>query len=365
MQPRWRELGRALFPFGLTVLLMWPTMAHSQGPRKTGGVQDQIQAEQLFRDGKKLFHEKRYEEACPKLKASYDLDEGIGALGMLANCQEKLGKIASAWSNYLAVAAKAKAANQPDREKIARERAKDLEKRLMRLSVMVPANNVVPDLQIIRDGSVEIVQDLWGSAVPVDPGEHTIVAKAKGYLKWTKTFKVSVEGATETITVPKLEIDPTPPPDTTASNSAVVPPPPPPTTTVMAPPPPREDPGANQRTWGFVIGGVGLVGVTIGSILGVNAITRWDEAGCKNGLCATQAKKDTADQAKKFADFSTVAFVIGGIAVAGGLTMILTAPSASSGKESPTEDAVGLRELHLAPAFGPNQAGMMLGGSFH
>ena len=62
----------------------------------------------------------KYAEACPKLEESMRLDSGIGTQFNLADCNEHIGKLATAWAGFLDVAAAAKAASQPDREKVAR-----------------------------------------------------------------------------------------------------------------------------------------------------------------------------------------------------------------------------------------------------
>ena len=53
--------------------------------------------------------------ACEKLAKSQSLDPGMGTQYRLAECYEKLGRLASAYEQYTAVADAAKAAKKADR----------------------------------------------------------------------------------------------------------------------------------------------------------------------------------------------------------------------------------------------------------
>ena len=46
---------------------------------------------------------------------------------------------------------------------------------------------------------------MWGSAVPVDPGAHTVTATATGHKAWEMKIAVSEAGTTSTVKVPALE----------------------------------------------------------------------------------------------------------------------------------------------------------------
>src|SRR5262245_16290948 len=57
-------------------------------------------AQALFDEAQKRVAAGDYEQACPKFKASYALDPGGGTLLNLADCLEKQGRTASAWSTF-------------------------------------------------------------------------------------------------------------------------------------------------------------------------------------------------------------------------------------------------------------------------
>src|ERR1700685_1939228 len=76
---------------------------------------DSAAAQALFDQAKKAMAAHRYADACPKLEESLRLEEGVGTLLNLADCYEHEGKLASAWSKYIEVASKARAAGQSAR----------------------------------------------------------------------------------------------------------------------------------------------------------------------------------------------------------------------------------------------------------
>jgi len=166
---------------------------------------DPAAAQGLFDDARALMQAGRFDEACPKLAESQRLDPGIGTQFHLADCYEKLGRIASAWVTFLDVASQARASGQNDRETLALTRAARLERRLPRLTITVPEAHRLPGLEIQRDGaSVGSVQ--WGSSIPVDPGSHEITVSAPG--KRPGLYQVRAEeGQTRVFDVPRLEDD--------------------------------------------------------------------------------------------------------------------------------------------------------------
>lgn len=72
--------------------------------------QDQAAARALFEDGRRLLQNGKYEEACRRLEAASKLYASPGILLNLGDCYEKLGRSASAWTEFgeaAAVAARA------------------------------------------------------------------------------------------------------------------------------------------------------------------------------------------------------------------------------------------------------------------
>lgn len=161
----------------------------------------QIAAEALFQEAKGLIEEGRFAEACPKLAESHRLSPAIGVLLNLGGCYEKTGRIASAWATLNEAADRARAAQDPTREKLARDRADALAPRLPRLSIELATP--APDAVVERDGSV-VPAALLGQPIPVDPGDHEIKLSAPG--RTSRTVRVTVrEGEAKVI---QLELPP-------------------------------------------------------------------------------------------------------------------------------------------------------------
>jgi hypothetical protein len=66
--------------------------------------------------------------------------------------------------------------------------------------IQVPPASDLPDLEIKRDGSA-IRRAAWGTAMPVDPGEHMIEASAQGKLPWKQSVTVGGKSDSKTIVI--------------------------------------------------------------------------------------------------------------------------------------------------------------------
>lgn len=218
---------------------------------------DAAAAQALFDQGKKLMAEKKYAEACPKFEESQKLDPGLGTQTNLAICYESMGRTASAWSLYLDVASQAKATNQPDREKKARDAAKALEPKLSKLTIEVASPP--PGLEVKRNGQ-PVGQASWGTPLPVDPGEIQITAVAPAKKLWETTIKIEKPGET-TVKVPELEKG-EPPPGYGQLPPGGVP-------GYGGGPPPPLPPRMKRRSSGLFGGGIAMVSVgSLGLLVG-------------------------------------------------------------------------------------------------
>jgi tetratricopeptide (TPR) repeat protein len=342
--------GRGRSPLAVLLLvlgLLWTSLAQAQT-----SAADKAAAEALFDEGVKLLQKGKYEEACKKLEASERVDSGIGTLLYLADCYEKLGKTASAWATFRAAASKAQNAGQADRARAGMDRANRLESKLVRLSIdAAPETKELEGLSI-RRGSEEVPSTLLGTAVPVDPGEYEVVASAPGYLSFTATVTVDPAHPNEAVSVPALEVDPNAPapsPEPTPAPAAA---------TAEAPSEPASPPGRTQRTVGLVVGGVGVVGLGLGSVLGLMAIDKNNQAlnlGCEGDVCPPGQGASLSDAAMTDATLSTVFFIAGGALLATGAVVYFTAPR--SNKEKASIDRLRVSGM-------PGGLAVSLGGSF-
>jgi hypothetical protein len=320
---------------------------------------DKAAAQALFDQGKKALDAGDYQVACTRLEQSQHIDPAIGTLLYLAECYEKTGRTASAWALFRQGASEAQAAGEAERARLGTEEADKLEPKLSMLSIAVaPEDKSLSDFKIER-GKESVSRSLWGVAVPVDPGQIAIMATAPGHAPWKKTVTVAPDAARVSVTVPPLvAVAALPAPSPKPAPAPVPAPAPPPP--LAAPPPPKPAPpnGDTQRLIGVIVGGVGVVGLGLGTYFGLHAISKNKDAKpfCTRGtVCYSEQGVSLTNDAKTSADISDIAFVAGAAALAGGVVLYLTAPS---------NHAEQVSRLRLAPAVGPNSAGAMLGGQF-
>jgi tetratricopeptide (TPR) repeat protein len=287
--------------------------------------EERAAARALFDEGRNFMAAGNYAAACPKLEESLRIDAGIGTQYNLADCQEHLGKLASAWGNFIDAASRAKAANQDERAQVARERAAALAPRLSKLIIV--ATDPAGTLVVKRDGAV-VTKAVWGTALPLDPGDHVVSAVAPGKKPWQVTVSAKTEGASLTVTVP-----------------ALVDLPPEPARPVLGQPGPAPSQGlGRQRVAAIGLGAVGFVGLVLGTTFGVLAKSKYDSSleFCRDpsnlNRCTAEAKP-LRDGAIAAGNASTAAFVIGGIAVAGGVALWVTVPKTSK----PAPKAIGVQ----------------------
>lgn len=302
-------------------LFLAPLALSSAAPRaawaEPADAERMAAAQALFDEARALTERGEYAAACPKFAESRRLDPTMGTTFYLAECLEHIGRLASAWSYYIEVADAARASGQGDREVYARNRAEALRPRLPWLVVVVsPAARKLPGLLIKRDGIV-LGEAQLGVAIPVDFGEHVITAAAPGRKPWEVRISVSEEAKTTKIEIPVLD-----------ALSPVAPSAPEP----GLPHKPAVSSGMSaQRVAGVVAGAAGVIGIGLGAFFGLRAMSKQDESN-KDGHCDAADTCDHVglglrDEAITAATVSTIGFIAGGVALAGGVTLFFTAPS--------------------------------------
>lgn len=306
--------------------------------------QDQAVAQSLYDEGRNLMTAKKFAQACPKLEESQRLDPAPATQFHLADCYERIGRTASAWAAFLDVASTSKVAGRSEREKVARERSDALAPKLTKLTLNVGPGTQVPGLVVKRNGTI-VREGQWGAAISVDPGPQAIEASAPGKTTWQSQVDASGEGKTTSVDVPPLLDAPVAVADAPAATPA-------PASTPVAFQPVDTTRGNTQRIVAVVVAGVGVVGLAIGSVAGVSALGKNSDANsnghCTGNICdmdGVTLRKDAVSAG----NFSTIAFVAGGVAVAGGAILWFTAPSS---------------HVQVAPAVGGGTYGASLRGAW-
>ncbi len=303
--------------------------ASAQSEAKAAAVSAYDEAERLMQGG-------QVADACVKYAESQRLDAQLGTLLHLADCMERNGQTASAWAGFREAADLAEQRADPRRE-LARQRIENLEGRLSRIEIDPPAGADPSLLHIERD-SVVVGSGLWRAPVPADPGPHTITASAPGRRPWRTTAIVRSDGSTTVVQVPELEPEvPKSPEASTSPDTA-------PNASASARPteqPRQESNGALSRRWpALAAGGVGLVGIGIGTVFGLQSKSKRDQAEshCDGRECTDQRGVDLRQEALTAGNLSTLGFVVGGIGLTAATVLWFTLDSS----DQPRGTRVGL-----------------------
>lgn len=299
----------------------------------------------LFDAGVLQMEAGRYDQACPSIEHSYELDPRPGVLFTLAECQAKRGRIAAAverYREYLALydaLPRAKKKLQTNRPKTARAELAALTPQVPKL-VLELAPGVPRGAVVERDGRV-VAAEALGTSIPVDPGDHVI--------------RLSVPGGPLSEIHVKLARG--------ESRSVVLAPPPPP---AISPPGHEARRGTSaRRVSAFVTGGAGLAGLVLGGVMGGVALSKKGvvDGHCNVGGVAEACDHDgkaAADTLHTFALASTVGFVAGGALAVASVVLFATEPA----PPKPATSAASWRiELGVAPTRGAG-ATMLLRGSW-
>jgi hypothetical protein len=266
---------------------------------------DRAAADALFQAARLDFDRGDFASACAKFEESNRLDPAPGTLLNLALCLEKAGLVASAWERYRQVSE----VLRDDRLGFASARTKAVEQRLPRL-VVVLRDDAPAEARVFRNG-VELRQPSLGMPLPVDPGMHVIVVKAPG--RRDAQFQVQMkEGQTREVLAAVGPVAPLPQRDAAVAASAQSP-----TTRLQA--------AIGSSSWPWILGGIGVVGMTTSLVTGGLAMSKQQvvQDHCVDKRC-DQEGLDAASAGSTFATVSTVTGVAGAVALGAGAYLLLS-----------------------------------------
>jgi hypothetical protein len=277
--------------------------------------EETARADTLFKDGLRLFDGGQTAKACAKFAESYQLDPALGTLQNLALCHEKDGKLSQAYGELGDLLTKAQASGKTKRVDVAREHLASLESKVGRVNLSFGEGVQVTSVEI--DG---VARD-WHAPIVLDPGHHTIAARAQGRPDARSECDVTA-GGPQTVSVVF-----------TGGSPAVVPSAPAPAPEAPAPVVSHGPPKAVF----WALAGVGAAGVVVGSIFGAMTLSQKSagDSHCSGQYCdATGLSSESS--AHTSATVSTVAFAVGLAAVAVDVVLVLTSPKrAGTGAMAP------------------------------
>ncbi len=312
------------------VLLLGVGLASPRAAAQSDPSRDGAAALVLFDEARRLLAAGDVAAACTRFEESHRMSPLPGTLLNLANCHEKLGKLATAWGEYREALTLARVDGRADRVQFAEERLAALEPRLPTLVIELAAPvSSIEGLQVLRDG-VLLGAAAMGVRLPVDPGAHVIEARAPG----RASFRIevhAVEGGAETVVIPELAPveAPRPPVSPVAAPPRFVP----------SPPPTPEDPGPSPL-WisGWTFGGLGAAAAIAGVIAGAYALSEEaaaEDLGCTDRLCFSEEAFARSRRANTAATAANVLLPLGVVLTGTGITLLVLAPTSSRSDATP------------------------------
>lgn len=288
---------------------------------KPAAAQGTAAAEALFNEARKAMDAKDYDTACKRFRESNRLDPAVGTMLNLATCEDRRGRVATAWELFRGAFEKLPPSDP--RHDYAKAQVDRLEPRLPHVTLALAAG--APADTKVKDGETVYSGASFGLPLPVDPGKHELVIEAPG--RETRTLSVEIrEAATMTIEIaPGIEKV-----ETGAGGET----PQPAQGDVQVSAAGANSGGFGKKQWGFVAGGVGLVGIGVGITTGIMALGKKSTADeqCSDALQrCSQEGHDAASSGRTLAAVSTVGWIVGALGVGAGAFLILT----SDGEKGP------------------------------
>ena len=204
------------------------------------------------------------------------------------------------------------------------------------------------DLKVTADGQ-PLTSKLVGDAIAMNPGPHTLHFETTNGVTLDQQVVVREGVKNQNIAVVL---------NTGAPAGAGTATPAPGGMPDVPPSPPDGSTSSPWRTVGWVAGGVGIVGLGVGTIFGIMAISNKNNAHCD---ASNACDASSLNSANTNATISTVGWIAGGVLLAGGAALVLFAPKSDASAPAASPPAGTLR---LSPLFAGRDGGLLLQGDF-
>jgi hypothetical protein len=302
---------------------------------------DATTAQALFKEARAELSRGEVAAACAKFEESLRLEPTLGTKLNLAACEEQLGHLMRAWRYWNEAIEELRRTND-NRLRFAESRASALDRRLPRL-VLRRAEGAPAGTSVKRDG-VELKEPSFGTPLPIDPGDHVLEIAAPGHRDSRRAFRIS-EGE-------RLQVDVAPgPADESRPTSTGAP-----LAVRSGAPRERARPSASasgdgpgpSRTIGWIVTGVGVVGLAAAGVTGVMALEaqRTVDADCPSTQCTTVEGYDAARQGKTLLVLNAMAWAVGIVGSGVGIYLVASSPGVASRPAQPA-----YRGLTVATTF--------------
>jgi hypothetical protein len=163
-------------------------------------------ADELYNEGRALVAANKLVEACAAFEQSQKLEPAVTTLIALATCRERLDQLATAWELFLDAERQTRSASDArtsQLHQIALDRAAQLEPRVPKLTIRVPAESKLEGLEILSEQE-NIPAEKWNRSLPVNGGTYTITARAPGVSEWSTSVTLANASDSKTVEIPDL-----------------------------------------------------------------------------------------------------------------------------------------------------------------
>lgn len=281
-------------------------------------------ARDLATAGVEAFQKEQFGDASAKLDKAYRVLK-VPSIGLWsARALVKVGQLVKASERYREVLrlglGEGDAAVQKQAQAEAQTELDALTPRIPR--IVIKLAGATPDDTTLQVDGTPMSSALVGEMRPVDPGKH-MVRGARG--AETAEAEVTLNEGETRDAVLHFEGKANAPAPVAVPAPVAAPPP-------ASAPPQAESSSGGSKTLAIVALGVGVVGVGVGTVFGLRAKSKLDDAndaGCSGDTCPNRGALDANDAAANAGTISTVAFIVGGVGLAAGATLWLTAGSPS------------------------------------
>lgn len=271
---------------------------------------DVAKARKLFTQGLELEEAGKWGEALSTFKEVAAIRVNHIVRFHIALCLEKTGKLVEAIEQFALAKAQAEKEGGTDAELTVANSKKHLDILRMHVPALKVQKPGAPGARLTIDGETQS----FDAVVPMNPGAHVVVVDAPDHTKFERSITL-VDGNVVPVDVaPNLE------PVTTPGKGKE------PTKVVTDVSPP-------DRTWSYVLGGVGLASLAAAGVFyGLRSSTLHDlEASCDpNGANCDPSKRDLDDRGRTYTVAGNVLLGVGVVAVGAAVTLYVLTPTPKS-----------------------------------
>lgn len=308
-----RTTAQHLLCAGLLAAALAPGPARAQQP---GDAARMAAAQQRFDRGFELFDRRDFATAITEFRASLELAPSPNTRLYVGLCLLQTGALAEAHAELQRAFTEARdrAVSDPryaNARNIAERELNTLRPRLGRLVVRADG---APAGATLRAGGVEIFPPMLGLPLYFDPGEVTVTGEAPGSAPFRRTVRLAADVTTEVAVAFERGATARPPPSSLVT---------------VRTEPPRRMPvervtGGGVRTAGYVVGGLGVLGVGAFALFGSFASTRFDEVSlaCRNTRCQNNLQEANIDEGETWQLAANVSLGVGAGLLVTGVIMI-------------------------------------------